>query len=308
MDSIRAARPRAMQHGIWPGFAFAAICFSWGSTFLALGLAVQTIPPLTTAGARAFLAGLVLYAFARFRGAPRPALLGWRNALASGTLLFAGSQGAMAWAEQRIPSGTAAIVLATMPVWVTLAAWLLSVGPRPNVATCGGMGLGMAGVTLLAGPSLQGEFSHLDVAGLAASLASAAAWGVGTSLSLRLAASTCSFLTAAMQLLTGGGIALFLGACSGDWSTLAQSGASWTSVVGLTYLVVVGSLIAFGLYACLLEVWEPARVTMYGYLSPVIALYLGWAALGEPVTSRSGLAVIIILSGVSLTMWSTRVR
>lgn len=283
--------------------AFAAIYLIWGSTFLAIRLAVETLPPLTMIGIRSVVAGVLLVGFALLRGAPRPTAEGLKSAALVGTVLFVGCHGLLAWAQTRIPSGQAAVLLATIPLWVPAVAWLVGSAGRPGWRTVAGLAIGFAGVVLLLAPKASGA-AVVDPLGGAVALLSALFWAVGTVLSSRSPSSSSPVLAAGMQLLAGGVAALVIGALLGEWNGLSLGAVSLPSLLGLGYLITFGSLGAFGAYTWLLQVCAPEKVATYAYVNPPVALVLGAATLGEPLGLREGAATLVILGAVAMVMLS----
>ncbi|HEV7370114.1 EamA family transporter [Arenibaculum sp.] len=306
--SSATAGTAAGPHPAAIALAFATICLVWGSTFLAIRFAVETLPPWTMIGVRSLLAGAALAGFARLRGAALPDAAGWRAAAATGALLFLFGHGLLAWGAQRVPSGQAAVLLATIPLWVPFTTWALG-ERRPGVATLVGLAIGFAGVVVLVAPDPaagstadSAAASALDTAAVAALLVSALAWALGTAVSRRLPTASSSAMSAGAQLLAGGTLALLAGAVGGEWSAPPAGGVSMASLLGLAYLVVFGSLAAFGAFTWLLQVWAPTRVATYAYVNPVVALVLGWAVLAEPLGVREAGATALVLAGVAVVM------
>lgn len=288
--------------------AFASIYFVWGSTFLAIRLAVETIPPATMIGVRSLIAGALLGGFALARGARLPGPKGMRAAAAAGILLFVGGHCLLAWSQQRIPSGQAAVLLATIPLWVPLQRWLIGAGGRPGGRTVVGLLLGFAGVVLLLAPSLglSGGTAGggTDPIGSVAALGSAAFWALGTVVSSRYPSSPSPTLASGLQLVIGGALALLIAGGIGEWSELTVERISTGSLLGFGYLVVFGSLLTFGAYTWLLQVCAPEKVATYAYVNPPVALILGAVVLGEPLGLREAAATLVILAAVALVMLS----
>jgi drug/metabolite transporter (DMT)-like permease len=281
---------------------FAAIYLIWGSTYLGIRYAVETIPPLLMMGVRHFVAGVVVYAWVRRRGTPAPHLKQWGYAAIAGVFLFLGGHGVLAWAEQKVPSGLAALLCATLPLWTVLLSRLDGSERKLGVRAWAGLFLGFAGVALLIGPSVLGR--HLDLLAAGAVLSSALLWAVGTSYTraVRMPASTA--LSAAMQMVSGGAMLLIAGLLAGEAARVHVASITARSVISLAYLIVFGSIIAFTVYIWLLTVSSPSRLSTYAYVNPVVAVLLGWAAAGEALGVRTLAATAIILAGVALV--STR--
>ena len=295
--------------------AYAAVYVLWGSTYLAIRIGVETIPPLAMAGVRNVIAGVALYAWSRLRGAPAPTRPQWAATALLGALLLLVGNGAVTWAEQRVPSGITALLVATEPLWIVLLAWWQPRGARPTALTAFGLALGLAGVAVLVGPALFGGAAtsgSIDLAGAAVVLAGAAAWAGGSlwasgaSNRARLPASTT--LSTGMQMATGGAMLLLASALTGEPASLGSAAVSGRSVAALGYLIGFGSLVGFNAYAWLLTVEPPARVATYAFVNPVIAVLLGWAVAGEALSARVLVAAAAIVGAVVLlTVRSARV-
>jgi drug/metabolite transporter (DMT)-like permease len=277
--------------------AFATIYLVWGSTYLAIRYAVQTLPPLLMAGTRFSLAGALLYVWARARGAPAPTRANWRGALIAGGLLLVGGNGGVSWAEQRIPSGLAALLVATAPLWMVLMSWALG-GARPTGRVWVGLVIGFVGLTILIGPSDLLGGRAADPLAAAVVVVGSMAWALGSVVSGRLALPSSPQLTTAIEMLAGGALLLALGTALGEWGRLDLGRVSWQSWVGLGYLLVMGSLVAFSAYVWLLRNAEVAKVATYAYVNPVVAVLLGWLIAGEALTARIAFAAAVIVAGV----------
>ncbi len=280
--------------------AFAAIYLIWGSTYLAIRFAVETIPPFLMLAARFGVAGLLLYAWLRLRGRPRPPPREWAGSTVVGGLLLVGGTGAVAWAEQWIPSGLAALLVAIVPVWMVLLDWLRPGGRRPGPAVIAGLLLGLAGVVLLVGPVDLSGGDVMQLAGAGVVVLGTISWATGSVHGARVPVPRAPRMAAALQMCTGGALLLLIGTAAGEWARLDPGAMSTRSILSLAYLIVFGSLVAFAAYVYLLRVATPARVGSYAYVNPVVAVFLGWALADEPVTARTLLAAAIILVGVGL--------
>lgn len=276
--------------------AFAAIYLIWGSTYLAIRYAVEAIPPLLMMGIRHFTAGAILYGWLRWRGTPAPLRSHWKTAMVAGAIFFLGAHGSLAWAEEKVPSGLAALLNATLPLWIVLlTCWKgqRRVLSRPVLA---GLILGFVGVVVLIGPASLRASSGLFYAGVV--LAGAFLWGLGTIYTQGAHLPESAALSAAMQMLAGG-ISLFAASLLvGEQVHVAQLTAK--SVLSLGYLIVFGSLIAFSAFTWLHQVAPAARISTFAYVNPVVAVFLGWFLAGEAIGVRTLIATAIILSGVAL--------
>lgn len=280
--------------------AFAAIYLIWGSTYLGIRYAVETIPPLLMMAIRHCTAGGLLYAWVRWRGNPAPTLRQWGYAAIAGALLFLGSHGSLAWAEQKVPSGLAALLSATLPLWTVLLARTGGSERKLGRRAWAGMLLGFAGVGVLIGPDVLTQNAGLNLLACAAVLGGAFSWALGTVYvkSARMPESTV--LAASMQILCGGLWLLVLGMLTGEARAFHTTSVSALSVLALAYLIVFGSIIAFTAFTWLVKVGSPSRVSTYAYVNPVIAVLLGWAVAGEPLGIHTLVATAIIVAGVAL--------
>lgn len=279
--------------------AFAAIYFIWGSTFLAIKVVVESLPPLLIAGLRATVAGAVLYGFARIRGAPAPNSRHWLAGFCAGALFFLGGHGAIFWGSQYLPSGLVATLDATIPLWVVVFG---SVGPtkrvprRPVVA---GVILGLAGMLWLHYPDLaSGVVPRVQLI----VLAGAASWALGTVWYHERRRPMSSLLSAALPMLTGGLLLLVMSTAIGEPSRASVDAVSARSLFSLGYLIVFGSLTAFSAYSWLLGRVQPTVVTSYAYVNPVVALFLGWLLAGEHISGAAVGPIITILASVILVV------
>jgi len=304
-----AAGPRPRRAALLA--AYAAVYVIWGSTYLAIRFGIATLPPFGMAAVRFLLAGALLYGWARLRGAPRPTGHEWGAAAVVGALLLLVGNGAVTWAEQRVPSGVAALLVATEPLWIVLLGWWRPGGTRPTTGTALGLALGLGGVAVLVGPGVwSGGAGAIDLVGAAVVLVGALAWAAGSLWSSRatgrLRLPPSAPLATGMQMLVGGALLLGASVAAGEPAAFRPAAVSLASVAALGYLVVFGSLVAFSAYVWLLGVEPPARVATYAFVNPVVAVLLGWAVAGEALTGRIlGAAVVIVGAVVLLTLRPT---
>lgn len=285
--------------------AFAAIYVIWGSAYLAIRLAVETIPPYFMAATRFLVAGALLYAWARRQGAPRPALPQWRAASITGGLMLLGGMGSVGWAEQHIPSSLAALLIASTPIWMVLLDWLWQGGTRPSPAVVLGLVIGMGGLGLLLGPD-RADGHSVDLVGVVVVLGAALSWTLGSLYSRSAPRPTSPLMTTGIQMLGGGSLLLLAGLLTGEAGRLHVAAITPVSLVSLAYLI-FGALTGFTAYTWLLQVTSAGRASTYAYVNPVVAVFLGWAIGGEAVTGRMLLAMAIIVVAVGLiTVYSTR--
>lgn len=280
--------------------AFAAVYVIWGSTYLAILFAIETLPPFTMAAVRFLVAGAALYGWARARGVPHPGPGEWRGAAIVGGLLFLGGNGAVVWAEQWVPSGLVALLVAVVPLWMVLVHWLWAGGRRPGPLLAFGLLWGFGGVVLLVGSEgiMTEDPEHL--AGGLLVLGGSFAWALGSVVQRRLALPTSARMSTALQMIAGGVWLIMAAIALGEPGRVHPGAVSARSTLALLYLVVFGSLVAFSAYIWLLRVTTPARVSTYAYVNPVVALGLGWVFAGEPLTGRTLLAAFVILTAVML--------
>jgi drug/metabolite transporter (DMT)-like permease len=278
--------------------AFAAVYVIWGSTYLAIRFAIETIPPLLMAGVRFLVAGGALYAWGRRRGAPRPSAVQWKAAAIVGGLLLLCGNGAVVVAEQWIPSGLAALLIGAVPMWIVLVDWLSGSGRRPSPRVAGGLVTGFLGVSLLAGSPGVGAGGRLEILGAVLLLFAGLAWATGSIYSRRAPTPPRPRVWVGMQMLAGGALLVPASGLAGEWARVDPSGISMRSVLALLYLIVFGAIVGYSAYIWLLSATTPARVATYAYVNPVVALFLGWAIAAEPVTPRSLLAGAVIIGAV----------
>jgi drug/metabolite transporter (DMT)-like permease len=280
--------------------AFAAVYLIWGSTYLAIRYAVETIPPFFMAGCRFVMAGAALYLVTRAGGATSPSRRDWAGATLLGALLLLSGNGGLCWAEQRVPSGLAALLLATIPIWMVLLDSLRKGGAKLDVRVMGGMAMGLAGLALLVGPAHLWGSSRVNLAGAAVLMFSSFSWSLGSILSHKLKLPPSPFLAAAVEMLTGGALLLLLGVLSGEGKQLHFTAVALRSLLGLVYLIVAGSLLGFTAYLWLLRTVPTARVSTYAFVNPAVAVFLGWAVGSEVLIGRELLASATIIAGVAL--------
>ncbi|HEX7119286.1 MAG TPA: drug/metabolite exporter YedA [Longimicrobiales bacterium] len=279
--------------------AFAAVYMIWGSTYLAIRFAIETLPPFLMAGVRFLVAGVVMYVWVRLRGAPRPTRAEWMAATVIGALLLLGGNGAVVWAEQRVPSGVASLLVAIVPVWMVLLEWLRPGGTRPTLGVTAGLVVGFAGLALLVGP---GEFGGgaVDTVGAGVLVLGSLTWAVGSIYSRGAKLPSAPLLGTAMEMLAGGALLILAGLLTGEGSRLTLDAVTPRSVLALLYLIGFGSLIGYTAYVWLLKVSTPARASTYAYVNPVVAVFLGWVLADEPLTPRVLAAAAVIIGAVAV--------
>lgn len=278
--------------------ALAAVYLVWGSTYLAIRFAVETLPPFLMAGVRFTVAGALLYGWRRARGHARPTGPQWRAAIVVGALMLMAGNGGVVWAEQWVESGTAALLVASVPLWMVLMEWLRPGGRPPRPSVWVGVLVGLMGVGLLMGAPTPTGGDRYTVGVVVLVLASVA-WAVG-SLYSRSAVLPAPLMATAMQMLAGGILLLVVGVGAGELVGLEPESFSLKSLLALLYLILFGSLIGFTSYVWLLRVTPPAIASTYAYVNPVVAVFLGWLLAGERITPRILVASAVIVGGVAV--------
>jgi len=281
--------------------AFAAVYVLWGSTYLGIRLAIETLPPFLMAATRFMLAGAIIFTWAVLKGERSiPPFHMWRRALVIGGLLLLGGNGGVTWAEKYVATGLAALLVSTEPLWVVILNWALS-RRRPNAKVLLGVLIGLAGVAMLVGDGLRSNgHSMLSLIGGGVVLVASFSWAAGSVYSNRRPLPVSTLMAAGMQMLSGGFLLLLLALATGDVQRLSLANASWTSIGAFFYLLVFGSLVGFTAYSCLLNHVPPARAATYAYVNPVVAVLLGWLVAGEPLTRQMLVAAAVIIGSVIL--------
>jgi drug/metabolite transporter (DMT)-like permease len=307
IGSRSPAGGRALRGGL-PA-ALAVVYLVWGSTYLALRVGVQHLPPLTLNAARFLIAGLLLYGWCAWQRRRRP-LAGWqpptwrhwRSSAVLGLALPAAGTGGAAWAEQKLPSGTAALLLASIPLWLIIAS-RVALGERITGWSGCGLVLGLAGVAVLANPFTSGAG---DPVATAVALAGAMAWGCGSVYAKRAPHPGQPLLASAMQMICAGVAMAVLAAATGEFGRIHASSLVSTSGLALGYLTVFGSILAYSTYEWLIRHAPGGLAGTYAFVNPVVAVLLGWWLLGERLSGRTLVATVIIVAGVALIVASTR--
>lgn len=306
--TVRSSAPKPAS-GAGSGLvliSFAAVYIVWGSTYFAIAIGVQTIPPFLLAGLRHLSVGLVFYPLFRRISGETPTLPQWRTAAITGVLLLLCGNGTVSWAERFLPSGIAALLVATVSLWMVLVDWLRPGGKRPTVRVIAGFLLGFAGMVLLVGPRNLGGSQRVDpIAALSLILASLA-WAAGSIFSKHNPVPKSPLLGVAMQMLAGGSALILVAAVTGEFQGFQMASVSLKSWIALLYLIVFGSGLGFSAYVYILKHSSASRVGTYAFVNPVVALFLGWLLGGEPFTLRTSLASAVILAAVLLVITAPR--
>jgi drug/metabolite transporter (DMT)-like permease len=276
---------------------YAAIYLIWGSTFLAIRIAVDSIPPLLMMGLRCVVAGSMLVAWAALRG-ERANARQWRHALLAGGLMFGCAYGGLAWAEQRIPSGVAALIVATLPLWMTSIEWVQR-GARPSLPALLGVATGFGGVALLVA---RGGGAPLALLPTAIVVLGEGAWAIGSLYARPPRLPKPVALNAGMPLLAGGVMLIAASWIARELQTFHLRDVSTASLAALSYLIVFGSIVAFSAYAWLLQVSPAWRVGTHAYVNPLIAVALGAAVGGEPLTTALIASAVVIAASVAMIL------
>lgn len=287
--------------------AFCIIYFVWGSTYLAIRIGVREIPPFLMAGMRFTAAGLAMMVWMRFAGTQFPTLREWRGATLLGALMFLIDYASLFWAEQRVPSGVAAVILAMIPVCITLLEIIFLRTQRLTMRLAIGLLVGVFGVAVLMNPSSSLEEGPIDRRGAIALLVACVGWSVGTIVTKRITLPASKPMSAAAQMLSGGVQLLVLAAVAGEITHFHAASISAGAWLSLIYLIIAGSIIAFTAYVWLLHYESPTKVGTYAYVNPVVAVILGGALGGEIIGRRTivGTALILI-SVVAITTMKAR--
>jgi drug/metabolite transporter (DMT)-like permease len=280
--------------------AFAAIYTVWGSTYLAIRFGVETIPPFLMAAMRFVIAGSLLYPWARLRGAQRPTRIEWRSAAIIGTLLLFLGNGGVTWSEQRVPSGIAALLVSTVPIWIVLLDWLWHGATRPRPGVIVGLLVGFVGVSMLIGTDQLFGHNRIDLWGVAVLFVATVSWAVGSLYSRKAILPSSPLLATSMEMLAAGAVLFVVAGLSGEFQQFHPSLVATRSWLSVGYLSVFGSIVGFSAYVWLLRVAHASRVATYAYVNPVIAIFLGWAFAGEEFTLQMLLAGAVIILAVVL--------
>src|SRR5438270_1128653 len=282
--------------------AFAALYLIWGSTYLGILFAIQSIPPFLMAGSRFLFAGLIMFAIARTQGPLRSTSAEWRTALIVGACLLLGGNGGVTLSEKFIESGLASLIVATVPIYITLLGWLFGMTPRPAPIVWLGLAGGFLGVAVLLGPALRfssANGSHPAI-GMSILLLSSFIWSAGSLYSRTVKHAASPFLGAAQQMFCGGLLLTIVGLFVGEPKNLHPGNITTLSLGAFAYLVLIGAIVGYTAYFWLLRNCDPAKVATYAYVNPVVAVLLGTLFAHESLTLRTLLAAILIIGSVAL--------
>ena len=311
---MNSSAPRTVNPAsIWAGMI--VIYIVWGSTYLGMYFAIQTIPPFLMAAFRFLVSGAILYAWRRMSGDPAPTRVHWRSAAIIGLFLLVGGNGGIVWAEQIVPSGITALLVGSTPLWMVLLDEVLRrVAPhrrpdytRPGRISMVGILVGFAGIAVLISPTeLSGLGEHVDLVGGLVILLAALLWSAGSLYSRTAILPQSALMAPAMEMLVGGAGLLALGTLSGEWPRVHLAAISTQSWLGLAYLIVFGSLVGYATYTWLMRSGPTTLVSTYAYVNPMVAIVIGNLMAQEPLTPRVLLAAAIILGSVALITLTQR--
>lgn len=296
-----------MKFKIWA--ALLVVYIFWGSTYLAIRFAVETIPPFLMAGTRFLVAGTLLYGWRRLAGDPAPTRKQWAGSAVIGLLLLFGGNGMLSWAEQNVPSGVAALLIGAVPLWMTLIEALRPRGVRPNFMGVIGLVVGFGGIVLLVSPSLTGGGNaELPLLGITILMVAALSWSLGSIYSRHANLPSSSLLGTGMEMLTGGIGCYLAGTLAGEWKLLQLSNVSVRSWLGLIYLIIFGSMITYSAYTWLLRAAPVSLVSTYAYVNPLVAILLGSLFAQEVFNARILIAALVIIGSVVVINLSRRTK
>jgi len=280
--------------------AFVALYLIWGSTYLFIRFAIDAIPPFLMAGSRYLTAGLLLYAIARARGAKRPNVTTWRSAAIIGGFLLLGGNGGVTLSEKFIDTGLAAVMVATVPIYIALLSWITGSAPRPRPLVLLGLAGGFLGVGILMAPSLHfhpSETRHAGI-GMLILLVSSFLWSAGSLYSRNAKNADSPFVAASQQMICGGMLLLITGFITNE--RFQPHELTPLSIWAWIYLVLIGAIVGFSAYIFLLRHCDPAKVSTYAYVNPIVAVILGALFAGEKLTGRSLVATALIIGSVAV--------
>jgi drug/metabolite transporter (DMT)-like permease len=279
--------------------ALSAVYVFWGGTYLAMKIAIETIPPFIMGGTRFLTAGLLVYIWGIYKGQEPPEKSHWLYASLLGILMLLIGQGGIIWAQQYVPSGVAAIIFATVPLWMTLISWVCQGAQRPNNLVIFGLFLGFFGIVLQVKNALLGvDINSNHWVGYIVLILAAVSWAWGSVYSRVFRLPASPLMSIALQMLTGGTFYIVVSLLKGEWKQFEVLSISLGSMLSLGYLILFGSIIGFGAYIWLLKVADPTMVSTYAYVNPVVAVFLGCTLAGEPLTLNDAVVAMLILTSV----------
>jgi len=280
--------------------AFASVYIVWGSTYLAIRFAIESIPTFLMAGSRFLISGIMVYAYLRLRGRAKPTFKEWKIESFIGLLLLAMANGSVVMAEHTVPSGLTALMVATVSLWMVLLNWLWNKTERPSFGIILGIIIGFTGLIVLVGPQNLSGGTNVDPFGAMLLLFASFSWAAGSVYSKTAHHPKSPMISASMQMISGGIFLMIFSVLNGEYSGLDLSLFSVKSLLSLGYLIFFGSIIGFGSYVYILRHASPAHVSTYAYVNPVIAVLLGWAIADEIVDEQILIAATLIIFSVIL--------
>jgi drug/metabolite transporter (DMT)-like permease len=278
--------------------AFAIIYFVWGSTFFAIRVGVREVPPFLLAAMRFSVAGLILYAWMIARGERSPTGRQWRSAFLLAILIFVFDYGLLFWAEQRVPSGMAAVMLATIPVYMALSEIIFLRTQKLTVRLAVALLIGVGGVAVLVSRSLNVGGAPIDRLGAVALLVAGISWSAAATLTRKLPLPPSKVMSSGVQMLAGGVMLALTAATLGEFRNFQPSVVSRAAWLSLVYLIIFGSIVAFTAYVWLIHHESPTKVGTYAYVNPVVAVVIGYFLGGEPLDLRTILGTAFVLISV----------
>jgi|SRR5579863_4222147 len=278
--------------------AFAIIYFVWGSTFLAIRVGVQEVPPLVLAGMRFFVAGIALYGWMRAKGTPSPTVREWGGLTLLAVLIFVCDYGLLFWAEQRVPSGIAAVMLATIPVFMALSEIFILKTQRLTIRLAIALLIGIGGVAVLVSHSVSFGGAPIDTLGACALMAASVSWSVASSLTRKLPLPSAKAMSSGAQMLAGGTLLFVAAAILGEFKGFHLQAVSMRAWLSLVYLIIAGSIIGFTAYVWLIHHESPTKVGTYAYVNPVVAVLVGYFLGGEAISPRTVVGTALVLVSV----------
>lgn len=290
------AAPRKIQLII----AFAALYVIWGSTYLAIFFAIQSIPPFLMAGARFFLAGLIMFVIARLQGPLKSTWRDWRTSIIVGACLLLCGNGGVTISEKFIETGLASLIVATVPIYMTLLGWLVGMTKRPSGIVWAGLAGGFLGVAVLLGPELRFSGDSRAAIGMSILLVTSFIWSAGSLYSRGVKHVAAPFFASAQQMFCGGLLLMLVGVFTGELKDLHPANVTLLSLGAFTYLVLIGAIVGYTAYFWLLRNCDPSKVATYAYINPIVAVLLGAVFAHEVVSARTLLAAILIIGSVAL--------
>jgi drug/metabolite transporter (DMT)-like permease len=291
-----------MRKGLW--IALIALYIVWGSTYLAIRFAVETIPPFLHASLRFLISGAILYIWRRAAGDRTPTNSNWKAAAVVGTLLLVGGNGLVSLAEKNVPSGIAALIVSTSPLWLVLFEAMRPGGAKPSWQAILGLIIGFGGVFLLTDPArITGSGQHFNTVSVASLLVAPILWSLGSIYAKGADLHKSTLMSTAMQMLAGSVSLFIVSAITGELSGFSLAHVSIRSLWGLLYLVTFGSLVGFVSYGYLLHNAPVSLMSTYAYVNPVVAVFLGWLLAEEVLNARIAAASAIIIGSVVMIHW-----